>query len=410
MAETRRACRLPARLPRHLRHGRDRGGRPCHGRGRGPGASDHRGFLCGKVSNYLDRVYAEDRILHPLVRDGAKGEGAPRGLWDEALDRVAGGLPAARRARRRGDPPVQLRGHPGPDPGQHDERARDERAGRERARAHDLRDGGDRRHGGRARDLARGGPRGVAARPPPARLGLEPDVHGAPPLAQAARGAPGGRPARGGGPVPQPHRARGGRAPCAAAGHRRGAGDRDDARGRGRRPPGRGLVPAHAEGYDELLATLAEHTVERCAEICGVDARRSPAPGASSPRPGPRSCGWAWERSATWARRRPTARSPRCPSWPGRGGSAAAAAPTSPPPRPRRDARPLERRRPAPGAGAHDQHVPARRRAHRPRPRPAREGARRAGTRTRPRSPPIRSACSRGCTVKTCSRSCSSSS
>src|SRR6185295_1081387 len=29
---------------------------------------------------------------------------------------------------------------------------------------------------------------------------------------------------------------------------------------------------AHAEGYDELLATLAEHPVERCAEICGVDA------------------------------------------------------------------------------------------------------------------------------------------
>jgi anaerobic selenocysteine-containing dehydrogenase len=48
------------------------------------------GFLCGKVSNYLDRVYAEDRILHPLVRTGAKGEGAFRqASWDEALDLVA---------------------------------------------------------------------------------------------------------------------------------------------------------------------------------------------------------------------------------------------------------------------------------------------------------------------------------
>jgi anaerobic selenocysteine-containing dehydrogenase len=48
------------------------------------------GFLCGKVSNYLDRVYAEDRLLHPLLRDGAKGEGRFRQVsWDEALDHVA---------------------------------------------------------------------------------------------------------------------------------------------------------------------------------------------------------------------------------------------------------------------------------------------------------------------------------
>jgi anaerobic selenocysteine-containing dehydrogenase len=54
------------------------------------------GFLCGKVSNYLDRVYAEDRLLHPLIRDGAKGSGAfRRASWDEALDAVAAGLRAA---------------------------------------------------------------------------------------------------------------------------------------------------------------------------------------------------------------------------------------------------------------------------------------------------------------------------
>jgi anaerobic selenocysteine-containing dehydrogenase len=51
------------------------------------------GFLCGKVSNYLDRVYAEDRILRPLVRAGAKGAGDFReASWDEALDLVADGL------------------------------------------------------------------------------------------------------------------------------------------------------------------------------------------------------------------------------------------------------------------------------------------------------------------------------
>ena len=33
------------------------------------------GFLCGKVSNYLDRVYAGDRLLEPLIRDGPKGAG-----------------------------------------------------------------------------------------------------------------------------------------------------------------------------------------------------------------------------------------------------------------------------------------------------------------------------------------------
>ncbi len=51
------------------------------------------GFLCGKVSNYLDRVYSDDRILHPLVRDDGT---LRRATWDEALDRVAAGLTEAR--------------------------------------------------------------------------------------------------------------------------------------------------------------------------------------------------------------------------------------------------------------------------------------------------------------------------
>jgi anaerobic selenocysteine-containing dehydrogenase len=51
------------------------------------------GFLCGKVSNYLDRVYAEDRILEPLIRSGPKGAGEfRRASWDEALDVAAAGL------------------------------------------------------------------------------------------------------------------------------------------------------------------------------------------------------------------------------------------------------------------------------------------------------------------------------
>ena len=51
------------------------------------------GFLCGKVSNYLDRVYSEERILHPLVRDGGE---LRRASWDSALERAAAGLEAAR--------------------------------------------------------------------------------------------------------------------------------------------------------------------------------------------------------------------------------------------------------------------------------------------------------------------------
>src|SRR5829696_3150118 len=51
------------------------------------------GFLCGKVSNYLDRVYSGERILHPLVREGGE---LRRAGWNEALDRIAAGLARAR--------------------------------------------------------------------------------------------------------------------------------------------------------------------------------------------------------------------------------------------------------------------------------------------------------------------------
>ncbi len=53
------------------------------------GDPDHpftRGTLCGKVNHYLERVYHSDRVLYPLKRIGAKGEGRfIRVSWDEAL-------------------------------------------------------------------------------------------------------------------------------------------------------------------------------------------------------------------------------------------------------------------------------------------------------------------------------------
>lgn len=54
------------------------------------------GFLCGKVSNYLDRVYSDERVLHPLIRTGPKGAGEfRRASWDEAIDAAAAGIEAA---------------------------------------------------------------------------------------------------------------------------------------------------------------------------------------------------------------------------------------------------------------------------------------------------------------------------
>ncbi|MCZ6533740.1 MAG: molybdopterin oxidoreductase family protein [SAR324 cluster bacterium] len=57
------------------------------------GDEDHpitRGFLCGKVNRYAERVYSPLRIKTPLRRIAAKGEGrfAPIS-WDEALDEIA---------------------------------------------------------------------------------------------------------------------------------------------------------------------------------------------------------------------------------------------------------------------------------------------------------------------------------
>ncbi len=53
-----------------------------------------RGFLCAKVTKYLDRVYAPDRVLYPMRRVAPKGQGKGgasdfvRISWDEALSEI----------------------------------------------------------------------------------------------------------------------------------------------------------------------------------------------------------------------------------------------------------------------------------------------------------------------------------
>ena len=57
------------------------------------GDPDHpptRGFLCTKVTRYLERVYNPDRLLYPMRRVGPKGEGRFKRMgWDEALSEIA---------------------------------------------------------------------------------------------------------------------------------------------------------------------------------------------------------------------------------------------------------------------------------------------------------------------------------
>lgn len=54
-----------------------------------------RGFLCGKVAQYLEREYSPERLLYPQKRTGPKGSGQfERMGWDEAINTIASRLKA----------------------------------------------------------------------------------------------------------------------------------------------------------------------------------------------------------------------------------------------------------------------------------------------------------------------------
>ena len=53
-----------------------------------------RGFLCGKVAKYLDRVYSPQRVLYPMRRVAPKGTNGQqttdfeRITWQQALEEI----------------------------------------------------------------------------------------------------------------------------------------------------------------------------------------------------------------------------------------------------------------------------------------------------------------------------------
>ena len=48
------------------------------------------GYICGKVRRFGERVYGDNRLRHPLIREGTRGEGRfRRASWDEALGAIA---------------------------------------------------------------------------------------------------------------------------------------------------------------------------------------------------------------------------------------------------------------------------------------------------------------------------------
>ena len=270
------------------------------------------GFLCGKVSNYLDRVYSDERDPAPAACARAASCGGPPGTrrstaWPTGLTRardefggesilpysymgtqglIQGDVMSARVMNALGATALErticaTAGYTGT------------------AMTHGLSPEVDPEEWPNARYVVVWGWNPLSTAPAP--------------VAQAARRPRSRRAHRRGGPVPQPHRARGRRAPEPAARHRRRAGDRDDARDRRRRAAGRGLVPRARRGLRRAAGGARRpHGGGLLAGLRRARPRTSSASGASSRPRGPRCCASAWAHSATWARRPRTPRSPRC--------------------------------------------------------------------------------------------------
>jgi len=75
------------------------------------------GVICAKVGRYAERIHHPDRLTRPLLRVGPKGAARFRAIgWDEALDRIAERVLAARgqRAHQLLVPPRSVQTTPAP--------------------------------------------------------------------------------------------------------------------------------------------------------------------------------------------------------------------------------------------------------------------------------------------------------
>ena len=208
------------------------------------GVKEHpftRGALCAKVSHFLERTYSPDRLLHPLVRTGPKGEGAfERVSWDDALAHIADRLTAIV-AEHGGEAvlPYSFAGTQGIVQKDSLSRRFFARLGASRLErsicgqtvfAAQLRGRGH---------VGRPAPRGPRPQPLHRAVGDEHDRHQPAPVADRAGGAQGRRAHRRRRPAAHADGGGGRLARAPAPGHRRGARPRPHARDRGRGPPRR---------------------------------------------------------------------------------------------------------------------------------------------------------------------------
>ena len=169
-----------------------------------------RGYICGKVRRFTDRLYGEDRLLYPAVRKGAKGQGVVRArhMGRSARPHRAADDRDPRHDRRRSDPAVLLRRIERAADAGHERRRAVSRLRDVAPRAHGLRRADRRREPGALRQDARRHLRRLRPRPADRAVGRQPVGVRHPPGAVSQGGAEGRR-ARSSSSIRAPRRWRG---------------------------------------------------------------------------------------------------------------------------------------------------------------------------------------------------------